>query len=255
MTPILYPYKIASATARALSRTLNTRRVREAGTYRPRRSHVIINRGNPRVPRWANANLRWINTPIAVERASNKLEAFKAFTEHGVQCPEYTTDVGIAREWVSTGAVVARSLLRASGGKGIHLYAAGEAIPEPNTTHEKLWVKYVKKAAEYRLHVFEGRVIRIQEKRRERGTQDTRNNQIRNRENGWVFCTEEVNLPDGLSDLAIRAVASLGLHFGAVDIIWNQRQEQGYVLEVNCCPGLEGTSLDVYTQAIKEVTG
>jgi glutathione synthase/RimK-type ligase-like ATP-grasp enzyme len=39
-----------------------------------------------------------------------------------------------------------------------------------------------------------------------------------------------------------------GLDFGAVDVIWNERQQRAYVLEINSAPGLEGTTIDDYVR-------
>ena len=43
-----------------------------------------------------------------------------------------------------------------------------------------------------------------------------------------------------------------GLDFGAVDVLWNERQQKAYVCEVNTAPGLEGITLDNYLKEIKE---
>ena len=50
------------------------------------------------------------------------------------------------------------------------------------------------------------------------------------------------------------AIKALGLDFGAVDIIYNEAEDQHYVLEVNTAPGLEGTTLQKYTEAILEMS-
>ena len=48
---------------------------------------------------------------------------------------------------------------------------------------------------------------------------------------------------------------AVGLKIGAVDIIWNELENKCYVLEINTAPGLEGTTLVKYTEAIlKEIT-
>jgi D-alanine-D-alanine ligase-like ATP-grasp enzyme len=43
------------------------------------------------------------------------------------------------------------------------------------------------------------------------------------------------------------------LDFGAVDVIYNRAQDKAYVLEVNTAPGLEGSTLDNYVEAIQKV--
>jgi glutathione synthase/RimK-type ligase-like ATP-grasp enzyme len=56
-----------------------------------------------------------------------------------------------------------------------------------------------------------------------------------------------------LQEAAIRTVEILGLDFGAVDIIWNKKQDRYYVLEVNTAPGLEGETVVRYANAFKEL--
>lgn len=112
------------------------------------------------------------------------------------------------------------------------------------------FVKYQKKKNEYRVHVFNGSVIDITQKKKRKGvTVDTK---IRNYHNGWVYCRDDVYIPEGIELLAIRTIKALNLHFGAVDIIWNELQNKCYVLEVNTAPGLTGTTLERYADAIKE---
>ena len=48
---------------------------------------------------------------------------------------------------------------------------------------------------------------------------------------------------------------AIDLQFGAVDIIWNEKENKCYVLEINTAPGLVGTTLTKYTEAFtKEIT-
>ena len=64
---------------------------------------------------------------------------------------------------------------------------------------------------------------------------------------------EDVVVPDVCRSLAIDSVAALRLDFGAVDIIWNKRHDRYYTLEVNTAPGLEGTTLERYSNAIRRL--
>jgi hypothetical protein len=79
---------------------------------------------------------------------------------------------------------------------------------------------------------------------------DNVNYQIRNADNGWVYCRGGVNPPRDVLSASRRAVSALGLDFGAVDVGWNQHHESAAVYEVNTAPGLEGTTLDKYYEAI-----
>lgn len=251
----VYPYHMGSRSARALARSLNGLRVREAGRYRPRASHVLINWGNPRMPAWVGTGglPHWLNVPLAVAVAGNKLSAFNMMSESSVRTVPYTPVYQEALAWHEEGSVVvARSLLRGHSGEGITIVNPDEPLPRV-----PLYTKYVKKMYEYRLHVMRGEVFHVQQKRRmntERRPEGF-SNQVRSHQNGWVYTTEDLVEPNNDCVVqAIVAVRALGLDFGAVDLIYNQRLNENYVLEVNTAPGLEGRTLSVYTQEILRAT-
>lgn len=50
--------------------------------------------------------------------------------------------------------------------------------------------------------------------------------------------------------MALAACNALGLESGAVDIIWNEKENKCYVLEVNTAPGICGITTKKYTDAI-----
>lgn len=75
--------------------------------------------------------------------------------------------------------------------------------------------------------------------------------QVRNHANGWIYARDAIDEPNAMVlEQAKLAITALGLDFGAVDIIWNQHRQMAYVLEVNTAPGLEGTTLIKYADAI-----
>lgn len=174
--------------------------------------------------------------------ASNKLLSFIKFRVNNVSTPEWTTDVTVAQSWNKD--YLARTLLRSHSGKGIVMVPAGEVGP-----NAKLYVQYKKKKHEYRVHVFQSRVIDVTQKKKRVGHEDT-NHQIRNHQNGWVYCRENVQEPEGIQQLALAACNALGLESGAVDIIWNEKENKCYVLEVNTAPGICGITTKKYTDAI-----
>ena len=250
---VLLPYKMGSQSAKLLAKGLTdrlglkVRRVRHHGRYRPRQRSLVINYGSGTRPAWPALG-RWLNDPASTSRAGNKLSAFHAFKEASLPIPEFTMDRAVAADWVAAGnTVVARTLLNAHSGRGIVL--CDNTHPLVNAP---LYVKYKKKRKEFRVHVFKDQVIDVAEKRRRRIEQRpaTFDGYIRNHANGWVFCRDGVVKPADLDGLAIAACRALGLDFGAVDVIWNERENKCYVLEVNTAPGLTGTTLLNYTTAI-----
>lgn len=264
MHPVIVPYSMASASAKALADSLTSAigrkvmRVRSSSpTHRPHKSKLYINWGESEAPVWEWEFTHRLNPHASIALAQNKLSTFEVFKQNSAAHPDWTTDVVEANEWFLSGAVVvARYILNGHAGVGIRLFQHEEGIDECLQMHPiaPLYVLYKKKKQEFRVHVFQGTVLDVQEKRREREVdRDDFQSRIRNRDNGWVFCREDIVEPHDLRDVAIAAVTALGLDFGAVDIIYNQREDQCYALEVNTAPGLEGTTLEKYTQAILEV--
>lgn len=250
---ILYPYNLGSESAKLLASNfrevgIRSLRVKPDGNYRPFNSHVIINWGNSSMPQSWDGNRITLNKPSAVTIASNKLKTLQTLDNMDIPVPDWTTDKHDVTEWLEEGyTVLARTKLNAHSGEGI-------LILRPNDidwiVEAPLYVKYKKKRNEYRVHVFNGTVLSVQEKRRDREFErDADQSLVRSHANGWVFCRENVVYDDRLIEIATKAIDALGLDFGAVDIIYNEREDAYYVLEVNTAPGLSGQTLQEYTDA------
>ena len=251
MKPYVYPHLMGSSGARELARALGTIRVRANGRYKPRSYHTVINWGNTTIPNWWGtlASRCTINKPQAVMNASDKIRAFQLFSANGVPTLDWTTDPNVARGWFNSGdtKVMCRTLTRASEGRGIVVAKKSEEL-----VYAPLYTKYKKKVTEYRVHAGMGKVFDFQMKKRKTGLPPSTGpaQYVRNSENGWVFCRNNVILPDGVADAGIRAVQALGLDFGAVDIGVSADGSVA-VYEVNTAPGLEGATTINYTNFFK----
>jgi len=235
----IVPYKPGSSSAKLLARNLTPFVGHYVLSGRPRRRYINILWGKgisvPNSPQSHEA--------IAIAR--NKLSTFKVLEEDGINIPLFTTDRQVAEEWIEDGETVfARHTLTSCGGLGIDIC---QENPLPNAP---LYVKYIKKKKEFRVHVLNEAAIDVQQKKHRRATDF--NSMIRNHQNGWVFCRQDIIEPEGLRDIAIKAVNSVGLLFGAVDIIYNERQNKLYVLEINTAPGLTETTARKYAQSLSE---
>lgn len=257
MSLVVSPYKMGSKSAQALAKALSDkagRKVfqvdRESRTFQGRQRHLAINWGVGTPPVWAASVGGFVNQHRSVAIASNKLATFNVLSNTVRQfLPEFTTEQAIAKGWYDSGeVVVCRTVLNGHSGAGIVIASSAANIalvPAP------LYTKYVKKSKEFRVHVAFGQVIDTQEKRkRQEVPRENINFQIRSHANGWVFCREGIQKPEGLDALAIAAVSGLGLDFGAADIIFNERNNKLVVLEVNTAPGLEGGTVNSYCNAI-----
>lgn len=254
----IFPYKNASASAKALGLGIGAKRIKTANSrFKGSPDKVVINWGSSELPEEV-MKCKVINPPAITNVASNKLKFFKAiqrFNNHNedgdyVQIPDFTSDPDRAEYWVHSGSiVVARHKLTGNSGEGIELME-GEFDDEAPVA--PLYVKYVPKKQEYRVHVANGKVVDLQRKARRHDIADEDINwRIRNHDNGFIFARNDLHVPQSVSRQAILACKAIGLDFGAVDIIYNKRQETAYVLEINTAPGLTGQTLEGYVERFK----
>lgn len=239
------PYKTWSGGAKRLGKRAGILRATKPQVRKHGDFDLIINWG--RSERRFNGD--YLNLPEKVLVAGNKLQTARVFDSCGVAQPEYTTESNTVSKWLKDGrAVFARTLLRASGGRGIK-----PLDPKLTTDIPKapLYTMYVPKRDEYRVHVWKGKVIDVQQKRRNTDIPDDKVNwQIRNYSNGFIFARNNVNPAKSVLNTAIAAVSALSLDFGAVDLGWNEKNKTCVVYEVNTAPGLEGSTLDAYYKAL-----
>lgn len=201
----------------------------------PRQYTKVINWGNSE---FIYQDLEIYNEPNSVVTAVNKSFAFAALKEWNVPIPEVRRnrleEVPIGTKWL------ARTTLTGSSGEGIVVLRPGDEI-----VRASLYVRYVPKRREFRVHVVKDEVIFVQEKRGRLDSNRTRDqNLIRNHGNGWVYTlTNEDSVPENIKAAGVAAVKALGLHFGAADVILGRDDNQPYVLEVNTAPGLRSPTL------------
>lgn len=221
--------------------------------FKARDTDLIINWGNSNKADWNNHPLvlyKRLNVCPSVAIAVNKLKTFQALQDK-CNIPEWTTDPILAQQWADEGyEVLLRNKLTGFGGKGIELFT--QEMNDHFKLNNKcpLFVKYKKKKKEFRVHVFNGEVIDVTQKKKRKDFDGEINTKIRNYGNGWVYCREDIVEPEDLRTQAVLAVHSLDLDFGAVDCIWNEKENKTYVLEANTAPGLEGTTIEAYKNAI-----
>ena len=246
---IINAYRRPSRSARKLAQALHGRVVcvkagddMQRHSLRPSQPHeeTVVNWGNGEGPSWYSD----VNTPEAIRLASNKLKSFQSFAARTVPIPLFAT----SKDTVSwKGLTVVRHKLQGHSGEGIELIEHPEDLPEA-----PLYVQYIKKEQEYRIHVGRSndqtQILAVQRKARDLSVPiECVDWKVRNHDNGFVFAREGANPNDDTLQAACNALGALGLDFGAVDIIYNQERNKAYVLEINTAPGLEGQTIEDYT--------
>jgi hypothetical protein len=184
------------------------------------------------------------------KEALGKIHQYNRFVDREVPTVPHTCDKLEAASWLLEGyTVVCRTKTNGHSGDGIVLVEGDDAelIDAP------LYTKYIKKVSEFRVHVFRGEVIFVQQKKRDLSVDDV-NYKIRNHQFGWVFCSKDLEIPsvELLYGAALAAVAATGYYYGAVDVIYNQAKDSYYVLEVNSRPGIEGETAKRYAEKFLE---
>ena len=243
------PYKAGSASAKLLSEQLSAPRVKVDGTskFRSRLTDTVVNWGSSTLPsNLLNAGTI-LNHPSAVALSSNKLAALSVLTDEGVPCLTFTTDPAQVRTWLREGHVVfARTVLNSHSGRGIvQLEGAEAAIP-----NAPLYTLYKKKKHEYRAHVLPDGSIVVRQKRRKMDSEHV-DWRVRNLAGGFVFSHEVSFMPQDIEGLARNAVRTLGLDFGALDILYNEKDGRCYVIECNSAPGLFNSTIELYASAFR----
>ena len=257
----IFPYKAGSASAKVLSAELAAKRIKlEGSSFKGGPNKTVINWGASAVSDEV-AKCKIINPPAIVALASNKLKFFEAVEKYNdniyeededyggiVNFPQFSTSKRKASQWIGSGSVVVeRHKLTGNSGEGIRL---AETVDELEDA--PLYVRYVPKKQEYRAHVANGMVVDLQRKARRHDVADADINwRIRNHDNGFIFQRNNLVVPPQVERQAVNACKAIGLDFGAVDIVFNEREHKAYVLEINTAPGLTGSTLEGYVKRFK----
>jgi hypothetical protein len=187
-----------------------------------------------------------INSRASLNNNSDKLDAMRQLENAGIPVPPYTEDRDDFGDEIDYPLVGREE--QHSRGEDINLILQWR---DAYLTENDFFVKYIPTDLEYRMHVVNGDVVQIHEKRLR--SEADNHPFIRNAETGWVFVEpRETPPPD---QLAIDAVGALGLDFGAVDVIREEDTGDHYVLEVNTAPSLDEANLRRYGEAFAEATG
>ena len=242
----IFPYKQGSKSAKLLAEELGGKVLRLQGsTFVPRLSDVIINWGSKVHPSYVTHNYYY-------KDVSNKLMFFLDM-EDALWLPPFWT---LPDDIPDTAfPVVCRTVLNGHSGEGIVIAHTREDLVDC-----QLYVQYIRKKHEYRVHVGRDRddsleAISVQRKARRLSVPPHEVNwTVRNLAGGFVYVRGGFTVPSEVEKAAIECLCMTGLDFGAVDVIWNEQLQKAYVLEVNTAPGLEGQTVKDYGDFFRRQT-
>lgn len=183
-----------------------------------------------------------LNTREAVARATNKLVMMRALQAGAIPMPQFATTV----EELTALTTQPTDMVYIRSKQGVVRYA--NDFNPSSDLYASLPIK--NKRREYRVHVFNGKIIAIYEKVPH--DQENKPALFKSFNCNFRLVNPDISRCDSTGQqIAINAVASLGLLFGGVDLI---RDKDGnfFVCEVNSAPGLNETNANRWATAIKE---
>lgn len=202
---------------------------------------------------WRSTKPKANRDNIKYGQSVDKLTQYRWFTEQGLSTLEFTESDKEASDWVCAGyTVFGRKYLNSSCGKGIVVWEPDDMLVHlnPGPLGCPVYTKYKKKKREFRVHIYKDKVVAVTEKRRRRDFEGQRDTKIRNLANGYVFCQTVENIPKGLQELALAASKVTQSDFKGVDIGYNERNNELFIIEVNSAPGIQGSNINAYVEAI-----
>jgi glutathione synthase/RimK-type ligase-like ATP-grasp enzyme len=251
----LYPYNSKSESAKAISKALGARMIRLENSRFRGKGKIVVNWGNS----MTNEEIEQatvLNRPESVALVSNKLTFFNHVAGRA-NIPDWSIHRKQAEEWLANGKIVCvREKLTGHSGEGLVIFNDLASFSDYDHSQAKMYVLYIPKKDEYRVHVVGNQVVDIQRKaKRAEIPANAVNWKIRSHANGFVFVREGVRetTPQEVFDQALNVVNLCGLHFGAVDVIWNDYRKAAYVLEINTAPGVENTTVDTYVSSLQDL--
>ena len=200
-------------------------------------------------------NRRFFPDARAIQNCSNKLSTFRILRDAHISIPKFYTTQAELRD--AKYPLYSRKEYHTMGKDIIMVHNLEEAIQQ--LRNGRYLVESISYKKEYRIHVINGKIVSMSKKYfrpqlwEELGKPKMKD-LIRNNENGWGYYDfkDDENCPEDAKKEAIKAVATLGLLWGAVDIIRDKR-DKNYILEVNSAPGLRDKRVDVYANEFKKI--
>ena len=249
MAKIIHPYKKRSASVKRLLALTDTNNYYPRFVLNGYRECPVINWGSSKeLPQYEG---HIFNKPRNVRNAIDKRAYFRALEYEGVPTVKHTTRRHVAQMWLDRGmSVCVRKLIKSHSGRGMSVCNPGdylEAAP--------LYTMYQYQDEEYRVHVVQNRTTINKKQRRKAVLEEDANYQIRTHANGFLFSRKPVGeaIEGPLVETAQAVRRALGLDFCAVDVVYNKAQDRYYPIEANTAPGVVGSLVEWYSEALHQM--
>jgi len=184
-----------------------------------------------------------LNNAQAIRNASDKLATYKILANAGLRTVYMTPDFEDAMSQSGSGVVFGRNR-SGFGGRDIVVYQGRD---KPSRHHD-FYTPWIDAPREVRIHVVRDKVVRVQGKYLD-FPEKMGDGLIKNYAHGYRFRSPKQELHHARRNDAIMAVQSLGLDFGAVDMLVYE-QKTHFILEVNTAPACSPLTANCYAGEI-----
>lgn len=263
------------------------------GTSMPRNANIVVCYGTKTQSDIEfDSNVKVLNHPNNIRVNRNKLTALEKMLGENVNVPQFSKLPSGARDSEIKYPVIVRTNYH-QGGRGLAMCTSPAQVLDLITNFDNTGFGYIQELVpfktEYRIHVFNGKVIRcavknaqanpvdswkaIYKEKAERAAEknnielntDTMNILlkavvkdltlpdliVKSNKRGWGFSRVGIDTTNqGLITMAKKAVSAIGLDFGAVDCALDY-DGKAWVIEVNTGPGLQGGTLTSYIKSLE----
>lgn len=190
-----------------------------------RRYDVVFNYGCHRALYYKSI----INDGDVVGICKDKVETFQALKKAGVPCPDFVTrKQNVPKHWEQ---IVIRETVDGARAEGLDYRLQGEEIP-----NGALFTEYFPHKYEYRIVVFNGKVVGRYRK------------QVRNGE--WCF---QLMHPQGFEEVdkdCVKAAQAIGIDYVGFDVLEN-KEGKCIILEANSAPIITDEVIEAITKFFK----
>jgi len=189
------------------------------------------------------------NPPDFVQFCVNKGVFSDVMNAVGIYTPEFFN-----REAPRHYPVLIRKTLTGCGGRGI-VVARNEQEFARNWDRQYKWTQFIKTNFEARVHVLDGKIVRLFVKEPEGPEGPT---PIRNIGHGYHFSLREdiENKYSKLKAMIQKVIAvSPRSHFFAADVGYDPERKEYVVFELNSAPGLNENTADIYARFLVDKIG
>ena len=221
--------------------------------FEPEEGDILVRYGFNSFPSLDEKFDKVYNPAEAIQRNVQKDKSMAIMGEAGVRVPDVFYSKKEARHHY---LLLGRQFQHARGEDIVLIRNSDDLIDDEVS---QFWVKMIEPTQyEFRFHVFKDKVIRKSMKVRKTHLEEGEvfNPVIRNHHRGWDF-TQQFYWPEPKSskpvcvEESIKAVKSLGLDFGAVDLLLDG-ENKPWILEVNTGPRMDKGGRYLFVKSLLE---